>query len=134
MKITNELNNKITNCINKKYESEIEEIKKEIVTEKNKRVEYYVNMVNDALKYFPDMENILKYTVGYSYGTVESIVRNTYNNRMSQEDEIIVELLAKERKILDKKKSEIENIKIKISYGKTFDDINTVFEEYGFNF
>ena len=131
MRITNELDNKIKVCIEKKYESELSAVRTDIRETKERKSKALADTAEIIITEHPEFEDFFKYC---GFNSLRSNVENVYMNKIASNDSDIKELLALEQSIISKKKNEIENIKIQISYEKTFEDIKNVFLEHGFEF
>ena len=137
MKVTNELNSKITRCINEKYRDEIEVLNNDIKQLKEEAVNKLTEELNKAIEVCPVLNTILPRvnSIYQSEDKIRLVAETWVFNRTGyiKIDEID-EIEKKLKEISDKKSMEIENIRIKISYGKSFEDIKSVFDEYGVKF
>ena len=66
--------------------------------------------------------------------TIREGAKSIFLDKIVHEDLDVKEAADKLANLVSKKKEEIENFTIKISYGKTFDDIKATFAEYGMDF
>ena len=137
MKVTNELNSKITRCINEKYRDEIEVLNNDIKQLKEEAVNKLTEELNKTIEVCQVLNTILPRvnSIYQSEDKIRLVAETWVFNRTGyiKIDEID-EIEKRLKEISDKKSMEIENIRIKISYGKSFEDIKSVFDEYGVKF
>lgn len=133
MKVTNELNSKITRCVNEKYRDEIESLNNAIKQLKEEAIKKLSEEIDRATEVCPILITALSQGY-YTSKTSIDISRRWVNTKDLVKINDIDEIEKKLKEISDKKSMEIENIRIKISYGKSFEDIKSVFNEYGVDF
>lgn len=133
MKITRELENKIKNCVDKKYAEEVERLKTKLNDTKERKADLYVNLAEVIVKEHPEFEAFFTCN-RFVRRTVSEGARSIFFDIVVGVDKDVKQVSDELAEIYAKKKEEIENFTIKISYGKTFDDIKATFAEYGMDF
>lgn len=131
MKITNELNNKITRCINEKYKLQINELE----NKKKKLIdEYSTKIADEVMEMFASNEYMKNFVKQCTYNNItKSWVKDNYT-KFSNTEPNILELTRKIQTLNEDKKLEVENITIAISYERDFDGIKDIFEKFGLKF
>ena len=135
MKITNELNSKVNDVVSKKYEKELSVLNEKISEARQQKVEELTEVLGIAIEKFPNLITFVD-SLSCNYGSNKTLYEKTkyaYNKSEAYYSDV-KELSDEIAKVLERRKNEIENVKIRISYGKSFEDIKDVFTEYGLDF
>lgn len=123
MKITNELRDRINREVTEKHQPELTTIADKCNADLEVKVKELIEEVTAVLEAHPNLKPLLQGR------TIEQCVRyhlipHTTNQARSAAMSVVN----------SKIKTEVENIIITISYGKTIEDVKTAFATYGLSF
>lgn len=131
MKITKELENKINRLLNEKYDTQLSNLRRELLLQEDYFIDSVVKEIKTSISKNPYFEHFINNQTSSWESTDRYLEKNIRKFTDVPEDE---QLKQKISELELKKKTEKEDLLIAISYQKDLDGIKEVFEKMGLNF